>query len=165
MKRLFIFFFVVAAVLAGCRSRKAEVSVASSVMNDSVAAIITEKSVENSEKSENSFFSSDSIGLRFSADSIRVGDVTIYGPVVMTEAKDVSLRQRSDERTISEDTVTARATSSFNLVDNRSTDLEAETTAGPTMGEVLDVVGFIMMLVITFVMFYLVIRIVFNRKR
>lgn len=162
MKKFFIFFFVAAVVLAGCRSRKAEVTVASSVMNDTVSAIITEKSVENTEKSEISIFSSDSIGLRFSADSIRVGEVTIYGPVVMTEAKDVSLRQGTDEIIKSEDSVITRVATSFNTAENISTDLSTETTGGPTLGEILSFVGLIIGMIITFVVLYVTVSI---RKR
>lgn len=136
----FILVFV-AVFLAGCRSNKTATIEESSVMNDTIAAIITEYTDENTEKSKFSTFSSDSIGIHFSADSVRVGDMVIYGPEISTEAKGLGLSQESDQKKTSTGNVGIDIFSSSGSATNKAEDIAKETSLGPTAGDAFLIVG------------------------
>lgn len=149
MKWLPMFLIFAAVVPAGCRSHKTLANAESSVMNDTVTAIITESSEENNAKSVFTRLSSDLLGIRFSADSVTIGDIVIYAPEISTEAKGASLHKESEERKTSAASVAAQGFTASNSATNRTEDLNLESSLGPSVNDLSQVAIIFLILIIT----------------
>ena len=160
MKNLLILFALMAVSLTGCRSHKTATVAESSVMNDTIAAIITETSDENLDKSEYSSLSSDSLNIHFSADSITVGDMVIYGPKFVADAHGTNVHHNASEEKLSSVSVAANVFTSSKAVANKAEDIKHDTNTGPSIGDIFQIAGFIVILILAVVM---VRKFIFNR--
>lgn len=162
MKNLLILFAIMAVSLTGCRSHKTATVAESRVMNDTIAAIITETSDENIDKSEFSSLSSDSLNIHFSADSITVGDMVIYGPKFVADAHGANLHHNASEKKLSSDSVAANVFTSTRAADNKAESINNKTDTGPSIGDIFQIAGFMVVLILAVVM---VRKFIFNRHK
>lgn len=162
MKNLLILFAIMAVSLTACRSHKTAIAAESSVMNDTIAAIITETSDENIEKSKFSSLSSDSLNIHFTADSITVGDMVIYGPKFVADAHGTNVHHSASEKTLSTDSVAANFFTASNAVANKTEDIKHDTNTGPSVGDIFQIAGFMVVLILAVVM---VRKFIFNRHK
>lgn len=162
MKNLLILFALMAVSLTGCRSHKTATVAESSVMNDTIAAIITETSDESIDKTEISTLSSDSLNIHFSADSITVGDMVIYGPKFVADAHGTTVHHSASEKTLSSDSVAANVVTSSKAVDNKTENIKHDMNTGPSIGDIFQIAGFIVVLILAVVM---VRKFIFNRHK
>ena len=79
MRRL-ILILCLTAIVTGCRSHKEAAAVSSALMNDTVSVSQVKKTQSDTEIILGTALTADSVNIRFTADSIRVGDKVIYGP-------------------------------------------------------------------------------------
>lgn len=162
MKNLLILFAIMAVSLTGCRSHKTATVAESRVMNDTIAAIITETSDENIDKSEFSSLSSDSLNIHFSADSITVGDMVIYGPKFVADAHGTNIHHNASEKKISSDSVDANVFTSSKAEANKTENIKHDTNTGPSIGDIFQIAAFIVVLILAVVM---VRKFIFNRHK
>lgn len=122
-------------LMAGCRTHKEVRTAETRVISDTLSVSLTENSTVKSETV--SFFNlrSDSMGLRFTADSIRAGDVTVYGPELEAAVRGADLAQGSREETETADSAAVRAEAASDRADDRHTDLRQDTRTGPSAGD------------------------------
>lgn len=162
MKNLLLLFVIMAVPLTACRSHKTAIVAESSVMNDTTAAIITEISDENIEKTKFSSLTSDSLNIHFSADSIAIGDMVIYGPKILTEAHGANVHQIASEKKVSSDSIAANVVTSSKAVDNKTESIKNKTYTGPSIGDIFQIAGFTVVLILAAVM---VRKFIFNRNK
>lgn len=162
MKNSLIVFAITAVSLTGCRSHKTATVAEACVMNDTIAAIITETSDENIDKSEFSSLSSDSLNIYFSADSITVGDMVIYGPKFVADAHGTNFHHSALEKKLSSDSVAANVFTSSKAVANKTENIKHDTNVGPSIGDIFQIVGFIVVLTLAVVMLR---KLIFNRHK
>lgn len=162
MKNLPILFALMAVSLTGCRSHKTATVAESSVMNDTIAAIITETSDENIDKTEFSTLSSDSLNIHFSADSITVGDMIIYGPKFVADAHGTNVHHNASEKKLTSDSVAANVFTSSKAVANKAEDIKHDTNTGPSIGDISQIAAFMVVLILAVVM---VRKFIFNRHK
>lgn len=157
-----LLFTLMSFALTGCRSHKTATVAEASVMNDTIAAIITETSDENIDKSEVSSLSSDSLNIHFSADSITVGNMVIYGPKFVADAHGTNVHHAAAEKKLSADSVAAHVFTSSKAVDNKTEDIKHDTNTGPSVGDIFQIAAFMVVLILAVVM---VRKFIFNRHK
>lgn len=135
MRLPLIIIGLLAALMAGCRSHKEVRTAETRVISDTLSVSVTENSAAKSETV--SFFNlrSDSMGLRFTADSIRAGDVTVYGPELVAAARGADLTRGSREKTEAADSTAVRAEAAADCAEDRHTDISQDTETGPSAGD------------------------------
>lgn len=146
--------------LIGCQSQKTATNTESSEMNDTSASYITKFRNKTQENLILSLFAIDSLGIRISADSIKIKGFVIYRPEITTEAKNASFCQESEETEKSSDTTSVSKVSSNNSTYNKTNDIVKKTSSGPTIGDYFQFATVIVVLIIAFVM---VRKFLFNR--
>lgn len=162
MKNLLLLFVIMAVSLTACRSHKTAIVAESSVMNDTTAAIITEISDENIEKTKFSSLSSDSLNIHFSADSIAIGDMVIYGPKILAEAHGANVHQIASEKKISSDSIAANVVTSSKAVDNKTESIKNKTYTGLSIGDIFQIAGFTVVLILAA---FMIRKFIFKRNK
>lgn len=135
MRLPLIIIGLLAALMAGCRSHKEVRTTESRVISDTLSVSVTKNSAAQAENIRIFNLRSDSMGLRFTADSIRAGDVTVYGPELVAAARGADLTQGSREKTEAADSTAVRAEAAADRTEDRHTDLRQDTETGPTAGD------------------------------
>lgn len=148
MRRILLVSLIVAATLTGCRAQKESTITQTSVMSDSVVAVISGSSEANIAKSVDILLSSDSLGFFFAADSVRLGDIVIYKPEILTEAKGASLREESREKKMYADSVSAQFDSTTAVASKNTSIVKQKTSVGPSFGDLFK--GAAIMIVLCF---------------
>ena len=143
-----LLFVLMSFALTGCRSHKTATVAESSVMNDTIAAIITETSVENIDNFKFSSLSSDSLNIHFSADCITVGDMVIYGPKFVADAYGTNVHHGESEKKMSTDSVAANVFTSTRAADNKVLNIKHDTNTGPSIGDIFQIAGFLVVLIL-----------------
>lgn len=135
MRLPLIIIGLLAALVAGCRTHKEVRTAETRVISDTLSVLVTKNSTANAENIRFFNLRSDSLGLRFTADSIRAGDVTVYGPEIVAAARGADLAQGSQEMTEAADSAAVRAEAASDRADDRHTDLRQDTETGPSAGD------------------------------
>lgn len=160
MRLPLIIIGLLAALMAGCRSHKEVRTVESSVISDTLSVSLTENSAAKAETIRFFNLRSDSMGLRVTADSIRAGDVTVYGPELLAAVRGADLAEGSRETTEAADSAEVRAEVASDRAEDKQTDLRQDTDTGPSAGDFFKLMLFFVILGLS----ALIVRKLFSRK-
>lgn len=147
---------LLAALMAGCRSHKEARTAETRVISDTLSVSVTKNSAMKAETIRFFNLRSDSLGLRFTADSIRTGDVTVYGPELVAAVRGADLAEGSREKTEGADSTAVRAEAASDRADDMATDLKQDTEAGPSPAWIFHAMFFLLCIGFSVYIFYIV---------
>lgn len=137
MKRILLVSMVFVATLTGCRVQKDTTTTQTSVRSDSVAAVISARAEAKIAESVDILMSSDSLGFFFSADSVRLGNIVVYNPELLAEAKGARLHRESHEEEMSVDSVSAQFGLTTAVASDSSSKVKQQTSVGPSIWDII----------------------------
>lgn len=146
MKRILIVAIIFVATLTGCRTQKETTKTQASVRSDSVAAVISERAEAKIAESDDILMSSDSLGLFFSADSVRLGNIVVYKPELLAEAKGARLHGESHEEKMSVDSVSAQFGLTTAVASDSSSKVKQKASVGPSIWDIIEFAAFMVIL-------------------